>query len=161
MEWLIKGVPSDAGSLWTLVLDRGPAAMNDVLDRVARYKKLAEEDELIRSVGYSWPHPVRVYNHLTLWQLLNSAELNLITVPRGLDLDAEEFRPRRHLPTLVTMLVQHQNGCPDPEVSFMVGGSTHVGATLRLRTHPISVALIEAAAAGIITVDADYPNSDE
>ena len=125
------------------------------------YKKLAEEDELIRSVGYSWPHPVRVYNHLTLWQLLNSAELNLITVPRGLDLDAEEFRPRRHLPTLVTMLVQHQNGCPDPEVSFMVGGSTHVGATLRLRTHPISVALIEAAAAGIITVDADYPNSDE
>lgn len=156
MKWLIKALPSDAGDPYTIVVDRGQHQMNAVLSRVSRYRKVSEDYPDLRMLGFAWDlRGITIYRGLELFTMLSASGLHVITIPLGCDI--ERLSDTRLIPSVATMQVCHESGSADPKIQFMVSSQWQT-TKIRFFTPSISLTLIEAAATGIMQVDADYAN---
>lgn len=157
MYWLAAPNGDPQREPFTLLIDRSQETMNAVLDRVARYKKLAAGFDDLRMMGFAWDtRGLTVYRGGFLRELIQGAGMHIITLPAGIEV--ERIPDERNIPSVATIQICHQAGCPNPTIQFMVSGE-YRSQRFRFYTGSVSLTLIEAAAAGIMQVDADYPTS--
>ncbi len=160
MYWLTTAcAPTSVATRMVLAINRGQEATNAILDRAARYSRIREQFDDVRMVAFSWPGRwVRVFQGSFLAEILDTCEVNLLTLPASVELD--RVPDTEVLPGVTTMQLVHAPGCSVPYVQFMLGISNNPTVHLqpvRLTSLAIPYSLIEQAAAGIMDVNATIP----
>ena len=149
MHWFTP-ILQDAGARYFFLIDRSPQAMNEVLDRVAQYNLVKDDCDDVRMIAFSLPPArLRVSGSPDLAEMFDEVTDDIITLPAGVEVDR---LTRECSAGFQTLQVCHQPGEATPRVAYMagfkIGDDTASGTSI-----PLSLTLIEQAAAGIITVD--------
>jgi|GEM_PF-4696591 len=150
MHWFTP-VLGEFDARYFFLIDRSPRAMNAVLDRVNKYVSVRSDYEDIRMIAFALPTGhLRVTADPCLRKMFDAVADDIITLPQGVEVDRlTELNPRLGGATLH---VKHQPGEVNPRVAYMCWLRVD-GRSERCTTIPLSLTLIEQAAAGIMSVD--------